>query len=385
MSESSRPITTFVTHAGLYRYRRLFFGISSGQEKYQQIIQQVLSECTGALNIADDVIVHAEHDERLLQVMECLSQHGLTLNKDKCVFRLSKLEFMGHVLSNHGIGPAEDKVKAIQMAQEPQNVGEVRSWLGLVNFVACYIPDLASVSEPLRQLTKKGVEFVFGDEQRKSFQELKRRSCSTKRLAYFDPEAKTQLITDAEPVGLGGILIQIQDGVPRAIYYVNWALTDVERRYSHTEKEALAIVWACERLHLYLYGIKFELLTDHKPLEMIYSTRSKPSARIERWVLQLQQYNFVVKYIPGPQNLADPLSRLSLRIPAQGEHEVEDDGYVRFVAIHSTPRTVTTKEIEQESATDEELGNVRDNILSGDWKNGEAPEYRAQSFVVLGS
>ena len=381
LSESSRPITTFVTHAGLYRYKRLFFGISSGPEKYQQIIQQVLSKCTGALNIADDIIVHganyAEHDERLLQVMECLSHHGLTLNKDKCVFHLSNLEFMGHVLSNHGIGPAEDKVKAIQMAREPQNVGEVRSWLGLVNFVARYIPDLATVSEPLRQLTKKGAEFVFGDEQRKSFQELKSRLCSTKTLAYFDPEAKTQLITDAGPVGLGGVLIQIQGGVPRAVCYVSRALTDVERRYSQTEKEALAIVWACERLHLYLYGTKFELLTDHKPLEMIYSTRSKPSARIERWVLRLQQYNFVVEYIPGPQNLADPLSRLSLRTPAEGEHEVEDDGYVRFVAIHSTPRAVTTKEIEQESATDEELGNVRHNILSGDWKNGETSEYRA--------
>ena len=307
LCESSRPITTFVTHAGLYRYKRLFFGISSGPEKYQQIIQQVLSECTGAVNIADDIIVHganyAEHDERLLQVMECLSHHGLTLNKDKCVSRLSKLEFMGHVLSNYGIGPAEDKVKAIQMAREPQNAGEVRSWLGLVNFVARYIPDLATVSEPLRQLTKKGVEFVFGDEQRKSFQELKRRLCSTKTLAYFDPEAQTQLITDAGPVGLGGVLIQIQDGVPRAICYVSRALTDVERKYSQTEKEALAIVWACERLHLYLYGITFELLTDHKPLEMIYSTRSKPSARIERWVLRLQQYNICCEVHSGTTEL----------------------------------------------------------------------------------
>jgi len=130
-------------------------------------------------------------------------------------------------------------------------------------------------------------------------------------------------------------LIQIEDGLPRAVCYVSRALTDVEQRYSQTGKEALAIVWACERLHLYLYGTKFELLTDHKPLEMIYSTRSKPSAQIERWVLRLQQYNFVVKYIPGPQNLADPLSRLSVRTPAEGEQEVEDDGYVRFVAIHS--------------------------------------------------
>jgi len=107
------------------------------------------------------------------------------------------------------------------------------------------------------------------------------------------------------------------------------------------------------------------LLTDHKPPEMIYSTRSKACARIERWVLRLRQYNFVVKYIPGPQNLADPLSGLSPRIPTEGEHEVEDDGYVRFVAVHSTPRAVTSKEIEQETATDEELGTFC--RMTGKW------------------
>ena len=137
LDESSRNITTFVTHAGLYRYKRLFFGISSGPEKYQQIIQQVLSECEGALNIADDIIVHAvnneQHDDRLLQVLSCLCRNGLTLNKEKCALRLPKLDFMGHVLSKYGVGPAEDKVRAIASARQPQSASEVKSLLGLVN------------------------------------------------------------------------------------------------------------------------------------------------------------------------------------------------------------------------------------------------------------
>src|SRR6218665_2295513 len=128
-------------------------------------------------------------------------------------------------------------------------------------------------------------------------------------------------------------------------------LSAVERRYSQSEKEALALVWACERFHLYLYGMEFELVTDHKPLEVIYSARSKPSARIERWVLRLQSYNFKVKYVPGPQNIADVLSRLS-RSPVTGD---DGDDYIKFVAVASTPKALSTSEIERASATDQVL------------------------------
>ena len=122
--------------------------------------------------------------------------------------------------------------------------------------------------------------------------------------------AKTQVITVASAVKLGAVFVQEQVGEYRVICYASRSLTDVERRYSQTEKEALAIVWACERLHPYLYGIQFELLTDHKPLEFIYSPKSKPCVRIERWVLRMQQYTYTVWWIPGNSNIADSLLRL---------------------------------------------------------------------------
>ena len=114
---------------------------------------------------------------------------------------MSKLVFLGHVLSSKGIGPTEEKVKAIREACEPQSAQEVRSLLGLVNFSAKFIPDLASIAEPLRRLTKKGEKFVFGEEQKKSFQTLKDRMCSAETLAYFKQDAKTSVIADAGPVG----------------------------------------------------------------------------------------------------------------------------------------------------------------------------------------
>ena len=134
LSEESRRITTFVSHKGLFRYKRLMFGISSAPEKYQQVIQQVLQDCSGTANISDDIIIYgsdlAEHDKRLEKVLTRFEERGLTLNKEKCVFDMPKLTFMGLFLSNHGIGPTEEKVRAVVEAREPQNVTEVKSFLG---------------------------------------------------------------------------------------------------------------------------------------------------------------------------------------------------------------------------------------------------------------
>jgi len=130
-------------------------------------------------------------------------------------------------------------------------------------------------------------------------------------LAYFDSNAEeTKLITDASPVGLRAVLKQVQIGCERVFAYASRSLPDVERRYSQTEKEALGHAWGCERFHVYLYGVEITLLTDHKPLEVIYSTNSRNSARIEHWALRLKPYRFKVQYIPGKQNIADPLSHL---------------------------------------------------------------------------
>ena len=315
------------------------FGISSAPEVYQHVIQQTLQDCEGVANISDDIIVHGrntEHDTRLQQVLERLKEKNLTLNAEKCKFNMTQMVFMGLVLTNKGIGPTEDKVQAIVDARKPQNASEVRSFSGLANYNARFIPDFATIAEPLRRLTKKGVRFEFGDEQMKAFIERKRRLSSAKILGYFDKDAKTLIITDACPVGLGAVLIQEQQGVKRIISYASKSLSDGEKHYSQTEKEALAIVWSCERFHVYLY--EFELYTDHKPLETIYSSRSKPCARMERWVLRLQPYKFKVKYLPGQENIADPLSRLSqTEGPAKpsSAHKVSDDCQIYSSNCHS--------------------------------------------------
>ena len=177
LAEGSRGITTFVTHSGLYRYKRLMFGITSAPEVYQHIIQQILQGYEGVQNFADDIIVHGPttevHDQRLIKVLERLQEKGLTLNPDKCEFRIPKITFMGYLVSETGIGPTEEKVKAVVNAREPETASEVRSFLGLVNFCSRFIPDLATTAEPLRKLTRASTPFVWGEKQKSSFQELK--------------------------------------------------------------------------------------------------------------------------------------------------------------------------------------------------------------------
>ena len=138
LEEESREITTFVTHRGLYWYKRLMFGISSAPEKYQKVILDVVRGSHGVANIADDLIVHGvnleEHDRNLHAVLQRLRESGLTLNGAKCGFRLHRLTFFGHDLSGEGVAPSEEKVAAVVNARAPKNISEVRSFVQLVQY-----------------------------------------------------------------------------------------------------------------------------------------------------------------------------------------------------------------------------------------------------------
>ena len=242
---------------------------------------------------------------------------------------------------------------------------------------------MATIAEPLRKLTQAKTQFVWGEEQNKSFEEVKRKMSSADALAYYDKEAETVIVTDASPVGLGAVLLQKQKGLFKAVSYASRCLTDVERRYSQTEKEALSIVWACEQFHVYLYGIKFKVLSDHKPPEVIYSKAHKPSARIARWVLRLQPYDFTVEYLPGTDNIADSLSRL-VHGKAGFKPNVADH-YIRFTAENAAPKATLIEEIEKESAVDQELSAVRKAIHS-DRLDRLPREYKnvSRELTVLG-
>ena len=178
----------------------------------------------------------------MVSVIKRLGERGLTLNAAKCQFSMDKLTFVRMVLSGNGISCAAEKVVAVTSAREPQNASQTHDFLGLVNYCGRFIPDLATISEPLRSLTKAGTPFVFGKEQKEAFEELKKRLSSAETLGYLDKDAPTQVVADASPVVLGAVLTQIHEDRPRIISYASRSLTVPERRYSQTEKEALALM-----------------------------------------------------------------------------------------------------------------------------------------------
>jgi len=169
LDEASRDMTTFVTHRSLFRYKRLMFGLCSAAEKYNKIIRDVLKNFQGCANIADDVIVYgktlAEHAKNLITVLDTLRESGLMVNEKKCKFRLPKLTFFGHDLSRRGIETSEEIIAAIQDCESAKTASEARSFIGLVQYSAKFIPDLASIGSPIQDLTRKHVDFVWGEKQ----------------------------------------------------------------------------------------------------------------------------------------------------------------------------------------------------------------------------
>ncbi|XP_055585535.1 uncharacterized protein K02A2.6-like [Uranotaenia lowii] len=365
LDDDSKPLTTFITHKGLFRYKRMVFGISCAPEIFQKVIEQILADCPNTINFIDDVIIigktEKEHDRRLecvLSFRDC----GILLNQSKCAFKLTTIDFLGQNFSMQGILPCEDKVQAIRNFRTPTTGEEVRSFLGLVNYVGAFIPDLATISFPLRELTKVKEPFKWGSAEHESFEKLIGLIGQVKNLSHFDPKLKTRVVADASPVGLGAILLQFHEGTPKVVSYASKSLTDTEKRYAQTEKEALSLVWAVERFRIYLFGIRFELETDHKPLEAIFSPQSKPCLRIERWVLRLQGFSYDVVYRKGKTNIADSLSRLSNAEPVP--FDPDSEVYIRSVVELAA---VDVGELEAASEVDPEMSELREFLDRGVW------------------
>ena len=334
------------------------------------MIQRTLQGIPRVRNISDDIVVfgsdQGNHDRSLELTLSRLENTGLTLNREKCVFSVPELVFFGFKISANGIAPDEKKIDAVRNARPPQNAAELRSFLGLVNYCTRFIPNFATLAEPLRKLTRSDAEWAWSDAQQDAFHHLKGLLTSDCVVAHCHQAAETELKVDATPVGLGALLLQRSGDSVRPVAYASRTLTDVERRYSQTEEEALTIVWACERFHIYLYGKLFTLYTDHKPLELIYSPKSKLPPRIERWALRLQPYTFKVVHMAGKTNPADVLSRLPLENQPFRERNIAEE-YINYVTVNAVPKAITLKQIAYATETDPTLQQVQRCLGGSEW------------------
>jgi len=362
LARESRKYTTFATHMGLFRYKRLNMGISCSSEIFQYEIHRILEGISNQINISDDILIHAqteaEHDKVLKQVLDRLRKHGLTVNQDKCQFKVKELKFFGMIFSEEGIKPDPDKVSSIRNAREPKSAEETRSFLGIANYVSMHIQDFATKSACLWALTHKDNRFEWSETHRKAFSEIKE-SISTNATAYYNPAWKTILITDASGVGLGAVLIQEDPTNPKNRVIVECTsrlLSQIERRYSTIEKEALAVVWACEKLNMYLEYCNFQIITDNRAVELIYrNPNSKPPIRIQRWALRLNSYNYTITHRAGKTNIADFISRTPTD---EAEDDEQLENYVNMITSNNIPDTVSKEEIAQATLTDPVLQSL---------------------------
>jgi hypothetical protein len=268
----------------------------------------------------DDVLVYgdseASHDHHLDDALNRVTDAGLNLNKEKCEFNKESLNFLGHTISADGIKPDQSKIDAIADMNEPNDVTELRRFLGMVNYLGRFVPNLADVLHPLHELLRKDSVWVWGSPQQQVFTKVKQLLTTSPTLAYYQPDLPTVVCSDASSYGLGGVLYQEHEGQMKAVAFCSRSLTDAEKKYAQIEKECLGIVFACEKFERYLVGLpSFRFITDHRPLIPLIN---KPDLhdtpmRCQRMLMRLMRYNLKAEYAPGKTLVvADALSRAPL-------------------------------------------------------------------------
>ena len=321
LDENSKALLTVNTHKGLYQYNRLSYGVSSAPSIFQAVMDQILQDMPGVVCYLDDILISAknkvEHLELLDKVLTRLEKYGVRVKLAKCEFMSSEVVYLGHRVDATGIHPTDDKISAIKEAPIPQNVTELRSFLGLVNYYHKFLPNMSTRLKPLYSLLQKGIPFVWSKECNQAFINCKQDLLRSNVLVHYDCNKEIRLACDASPYGLGAVISHVIDGHEKPIAYSSRTLTPAEKGYAQIEKEALSIIFGVTKFHKYLYGRRFTLVTDHKPLLAILGPKSAiptlAAMRMQRWALRLLAYSYDIEYRRSEDHLnADCMSRLPL-------------------------------------------------------------------------
>lgn len=238
----------FTTPKGLFQYTRLPFGVSSVPAIFQRAMDSLIQGIPHTVAYMDDLLVTGESEVKHLQNLEAvwdkLQTAGVRLKQPKCVFMATEVEYLGHKITAEGLHPASDKVKAIAEAPQPQNVSQLKSFLGLVSYYSRFLPNMSTTLAPLYSLLQKNQKWQWKEQHRISFTTAKSLLKSDALLVHFDPRKEVTLACDASPYGLGAVIShRTEDGSEKPIAFASRTLAPAEKNYSQLEKEALAIVF----------------------------------------------------------------------------------------------------------------------------------------------
>ena len=314
LDEESSYLTTFGMEYGRFRFTIMPFGITVAGDVFQRKLDTIFGNLSQVACIADDIIIvgykadHSDHDTAFTSLLQTARENNVKLNFEKLQYKQTQVDFFGETYTTDGRKPSSDKVQAITNMPQPANKKELQSFIGMVNYLSKFTPRLSELAECLHDLIRINVPFQWGPEHTKAFTSIKQEIIQAPVLKYYDPKKPTVLQTDASAKGLGACLLQCE----HPVYFGSKALTDSQKGYVAIELEALAVSWAMEKFHHFLYATKFVLETDQKPLETILAkSLNAATPRLQRLLIKTFAYDFTVKYLPGENNqLADCLSRL---------------------------------------------------------------------------
>jgi hypothetical protein len=290
LDQESSMLTTFITPYGRYRYLRVPFGLNCAPEAFQMAIEKVFADIEPISPYFDDILVATpntqEHCIHLRKMLEAARKGNLKLNSDKMSVAVDKVRYLGHMLTENGIQADPQKLHAITNYPTPESREDLMRFLGMATYLLKFVPNFSQKTACLRQLLKKGIEFVWDSNAQKCFNELKQVFVQPPVLKYFARELPIVLSVDASSHGLGAVLLQNEMPVAFASVSLNETQS---KTYSQIEKELLAITFALEKFHYYVYGRSVEVQTDHKPLlGLVDKPYQKVSSRLQRMLMRLQ-------------------------------------------------------------------------------------------------
>jgi ribonuclease HI len=295
----------------LYEFVVVSFGLTNALAYFMNLMNKVFMEELDRFVVVfiDDILIYSEtteeHEEHLTVVLERLRQQKLYAKFSKCEFWMEKVAFLEHVLSAEGIAVDPSKVESVTKWEQPLNVTDVKSFLGLAGYYRRFIENFSMIAKPMTELLKKNTKFEWSEACEKSFQELKKRLTIAPVLTLPDIKKDFVVYCDASKQGLGCVLMQ--EG--KVVAYASRQLKKHEENYPTHDLELAAVVHALKIWRHYLIGNKCELFSDHKSLKYFF-TQTELNMRHRRWLELIKDYDVEINYHPGKANVvADALSR----------------------------------------------------------------------------
>ena len=270
------------------------FGLNNAPATYQRCINLVLMGLKGidCLVYLDDIICFSATVEELVQKLEDIFKRSERANfkiqLEKCVFATDTSEYLGHFCTPFGIRPDTKKIKAIEQHPIPKTVRDVRDLIGLAGHYRRRVRNFVEISKPLTNLTGKEIPFEWKNEDQQAFEKLKDILSTAPLLIYPDFSQPFFVACDSSTKATGAVLCQLLNGEGRLIAYCSGQLNSAESKYSYTELELLAFIFATKQFRCYLYGCKFTVYTDHRALRWLLNLQD-PSSRLTRWAMKLAE------------------------------------------------------------------------------------------------